>query len=251
MGPSEDHDGPQTEVRDHATDPLAIAGPFDDGDNDDGNAILESQLAAMGTALTKALTSSLAQMQAVQDQRDAALQERLTLLTAALARDHNPASIVLEQLQESRGGVPAGAAVDAPSTPEHPPQHGADAGAFEGMMDYLAPRAAGEPPPRVQSLVEEGGVAAANGGDDEASNSSPTCGNVLPVAASNWRRGGGRHCTTPGRTRRSRGVARRPPVGLGAELQSSLGLEVARRPPPARRPTRKLPSIISITCRYA
>ena len=56
----------------------------------------------------------------------------------------------LEQLQELRGGASAGAAADAPSTPEHPPQHGADAGAFEGMMDYLAPRAAGEPPPRVQ-----------------------------------------------------------------------------------------------------
>ena len=69
MGPSEDHDGSQTEVRDHVTDPLAIAGPFDDGDN------LESQLVAMSTALTKALASSLAQMRAVQDQRDAALQE--------------------------------------------------------------------------------------------------------------------------------------------------------------------------------
>ena len=94
MGPSEDHDGSQTEVSDRATGPLAIDGPFDDGDTGDGNAILESQLAAMSTALTKALTSSLAQMQAVQAQRDAALQERLTLLTAALARGHNPASIV-------------------------------------------------------------------------------------------------------------------------------------------------------------
>ena len=119
MGPSEDRDGSQTEGRDHATDPLAIAGSFDDGDNDDGNAILESQLAAMGTAPTKALTSSFAQMHAVQAQRDAALQERLTWLTAALARDHNPASIVLEQLQEPRGGVSAGAAAGAPSTPEH------------------------------------------------------------------------------------------------------------------------------------
>ena len=57
MGPSQDHDGPQAEVRDHATDPPAIAGSFDDGGSDDGNAILESQLAAMSTALTKALTS--------------------------------------------------------------------------------------------------------------------------------------------------------------------------------------------------
>ena len=43
MGNSGDHDGPQTEVRDHATDPLAIAGLFDNGDN------LEPQLAAMST----------------------------------------------------------------------------------------------------------------------------------------------------------------------------------------------------------
>ena len=118
MGPSEDHDGSQTEKNDHATDPLAIDGPFDNGDTDDGNAILESQLAAMSTAPTKALTSSLAPMQAVQARRDAALQERLTLLTAALARGTHPASIVLGQLQESHGGVSAGAAADAPSTPK-------------------------------------------------------------------------------------------------------------------------------------
>ena len=36
MGPSEDRDGSQTEGRDHATDPLAIAGPFDDGSSYDG-----------------------------------------------------------------------------------------------------------------------------------------------------------------------------------------------------------------------
>ena len=33
MGTSEDHDGPQTEVSAHATDPHAIAGPLDDGEN--------------------------------------------------------------------------------------------------------------------------------------------------------------------------------------------------------------------------
>ena len=31
MGTSEDHDGSQTEISDHAADPLAIDGPFDDG----------------------------------------------------------------------------------------------------------------------------------------------------------------------------------------------------------------------------
>ena len=35
MGTSEDHGGSQTEISDHATDPLAIDGPFDDGDTDD------------------------------------------------------------------------------------------------------------------------------------------------------------------------------------------------------------------------
>ena len=86
MGPSEDHGGSQTEVSDRATGPLAIDGPFDDGDTDNdaealtmgsseeplsdsrlpqtrlGNAILESKMAAMGAALTEALTSTLAQM---------------------------------------------------------------------------------------------------------------------------------------------------------------------------------------------
>ena len=66
--PSEDHDGSQTEASDLATDQLAIAGPFDDGDTDDGNAILgstdgntipESQLAALGTTLTKALNGAV------------------------------------------------------------------------------------------------------------------------------------------------------------------------------------------------
>ena len=32
MGTSEDHDGSQTETGDHANDPLAIGGPFDDDD---------------------------------------------------------------------------------------------------------------------------------------------------------------------------------------------------------------------------
>ena len=32
MGNSEDHGGSQTEISDHATGPLAIDGPYDDGD---------------------------------------------------------------------------------------------------------------------------------------------------------------------------------------------------------------------------
>ena len=66
-------------------------------------------MAAMGAALTEALTSTLAQMQAAQARRDAALQEHNALLTAALARGTPPASTP-EQLQELRGGVSAGAA---------------------------------------------------------------------------------------------------------------------------------------------
>ena len=168
MGTSEDHGGSQTEISDHANDPLAIGGPFDDGDTGSdaealptetsedplsdprlpqprlGNAILESQMAAMGAALAEALTSTLAQMQATQDRRDAALQERIALLTAALARGTPPA-FTPEQLQESRGGVTAGAAGDAPSPPEYPPHPGA--GAAEGTMNYPDPlRVAGEPP---------------------------------------------------------------------------------------------------------
>ena len=94
MGNSEDHGGSQTEISDHATGPLAIDGPYDDGDTGSdaealptetpedplsdprltqprlGNAILESEMAAMGAALAGALTSTLAQMQATQDRRD-------------------------------------------------------------------------------------------------------------------------------------------------------------------------------------
>jgi len=38
MGTPEDHDGSQTEVSDHATDPHAVARPFDDGENSSDHA---------------------------------------------------------------------------------------------------------------------------------------------------------------------------------------------------------------------
>ena len=81
-------------------------------------------MAAVGAALTGALTSTLAQMQAAQARRDAAMQGHIALLTTALARGTPPASTP-GQLQESRGGVAAGAAEDAPFSPEHPPHRGA------------------------------------------------------------------------------------------------------------------------------
>ena len=117
---------------DHANDPLAIGGPFDDGDTgSDAEAmptetpeehLSDSRMAAMSAAIAEALTSKLAQMQAAQDQRTAAMTEQLALLTAALTRGTPPASTP-EQLQGSRGGVSAGDTAVAPSTRGHPPHH--------------------------------------------------------------------------------------------------------------------------------
>ena len=76
------------------------------------------------------------------------MQERLLLLTAALARGTPPA-FTPEQLQESRGGVTAGAAEDAPSTPH---TH-----KYDPRKDQVTPPPPGistaQTPPRIRLLL--------------------------------------------------------------------------------------------------
>ena len=83
-------------------------------------------MTAMYATIEKAVTSTLAQMQAAQDWRDTGMQQRrdkLTrspeLLMATLARGTPPASTP-EHPQGSCGDVDAGAAGDAQSTPSQP-----------------------------------------------------------------------------------------------------------------------------------
>ena len=124
---------------DHAINPLAIDGPFDDGDTgSDADAmptetpeehLSDSRMAAISAALAEAMTSTLAQMQAAQDQRTAAMTGQLSLLTAALARGTPPAS---------RGGVSAGDTAVAPST-RGPPHHGTDLTSTLAVLPTVLP----------------------------------------------------------------------------------------------------------------